>query len=373
MSGSPDADVLIVGAGPAGAAAAVVLRDRGLSVLLVDRATFPRDKLCGGGLTLRAIGVMGRVFGLAPDPARTLTTGHVRLMAGARVLGDLPDAPPLSMVMRRDFDAALWAEAVRRGAEPLTARVEAVDATAPAITVAGGRVITARVLIGADGAASRVARALHGRPPEMGFALEIEAPMRAGAAVELDLAAAVAGYGWAFPKTGSLTLGVGGLSSRNPNLKAAMAAYAAGHGAVADGCKGAFLPAGRVQGGRGAVLLAGDAAGTTDPVTGEGLAWAMQSGALAGQAAAAAIVMGRPDHAATLHARAMRPICAELFRARLLARALHHPLLNARFLNLIGGSPRLQRRYLSLLAGEIDYADIGLRSLWRIARGLRAA
>jgi len=368
-----DVDVLIVGAGPAGSAAAVTARDAGRSVMLVDRAAFPRDKLCGGGLTLRALCVMARVFDLAPDPARTLTTGHVRLMAGARLLGDLPDAPPLSMVMRRDLDAQLWAEAVRRGAEPLTARVEAVDTDAPAITIAGGRTITARILIGADGATSRVARALHGRPPAMGLALEIEAPARPGAAVELDLTAAAAGYGWAFPKTGSLTLGVGGLATRNPNLKAAMAAYAARHGALPDGCKGAFLPAGLVQAGRGAVLLAGDAAGTTDPVTGEGLAWAMASGASAGQAAANALAGGRPTQAAAFHARAMRPIRTELFRARLLARALHHPRLNARFLNLIAATPRLQRRYLSLLAGQIDYADIGLASLWRMVRGLGSA
>jgi geranylgeranyl reductase family protein len=370
---TPDVDVLIVGAGPAGSAAAVAARDRGLSVLLVDRAAFPRDKLCGGGLTLRALGIMARVFGLQPDPALTLTTGHVRLVAGARVLGDLPDAPPLSMVMRRDLDAQLRAEALRRGAEALTLRVESVDPAAPSITVAGGRTITARILIGADGATSRVARALHGRPSAMGFALEIEGPAIPGAAVELDLTAAVAGYGWAFPKTGSLTLGVGGLATRNPDLKPAMAAYVARHGAGADGCKGAFLPAGHMQAGRGAVLLAGDAAGTADPVTGEGLAWAMESGALAGQAAADALALGRPARAACLHARALRPLRAELFRARLLARALHHPRLNARFLNLISATPRLQRRYLSLLAGEIDYADIGLASLWRMVRGLRSA
>ena len=369
----PDIDVLIVGAGPAGAAAAVAARDRGLSVLLVDRATFPRDKLCGGCLTLRALGVMQRVFGLQPDPAATLTTGHVRLVAGTRVLGDLPDAPPLSMVMRRDLDAALWAEAVRRGAEPLTARLESVDTATPAITVAGGGSITARVLIGADGATSRVARALHGRPPPMSFALEIEAPPRPGAVVDLDLTAAVAGYGWAFPKTGSLTLGVGGLASRNPDLRAAMATYAARHGVPSDGCKGAFLPAGHVQSGRGAVLLAGDAAGTCDPVTGEGLAWAMASGALAGHAAALALAAGHPAQAAGRHARAMRPVRSALFRARLLARALHHPRLNARFLNAIAASPRLQRRYLSLLAGQVDYADIGLASLWRMARGLGSA
>ena len=370
---TPDVDVLIVGAGPAGSAAAVAARDHGLSVLLVDRATFPRDKLCGGALTLRALGVMERVFALQPDPARTLTTGHIRLLAGTRTLCDLPDAPPLSMVMRRDLDAQLRAEAVRRGADPRTTRVESVDPVTPSITVTGGRTITARILIGADGATSRVARALHGGPPPMSFALELEAPPRPGIAVDLDLTAAQSGYGWAFPKTGSLTLGVGGPATRNPDLKATMTAYATRHGVPPDGCKGAFLPAGHVLGGRGAVLLAGDAAGTCEPVTGEGLAWAMASGALAGQAAAQALAMGHPAQAATLHALGLRPIRTELFRARLLARALHHPRLNARFLDLIAASPRLQRRFMALLAGQLDYADIGPASLWRVMRGVASA
>lgn len=368
-----DFDLVVVGAGPAGAAAAVAARDAGLRVALVDRAVFPRDKLCGGGLTLRALGVMQRVFALAPDPAKTLVISHLRMVAGPRVLGDLADAPPLSMVMRRDLDTILWAEAVRRGAEPITARVEMVEPGGAAITVAGGRRVTGRILVGADSAASRVARALHGRPPEMSFALEIEAPAIPNAPVELDLTAASAGYGWAFPKTGSLTLGVGGLPSRNPDIKVMMASYAGRHGTISVGCHGAFLPAGRVQPGRGAVLLAGDAAGMADPITGEGLAWAMETGALAGQAAAAALAAGQPDQAAARHWRAMGHVRTELFRARLLARVFHHPAMHPRFLNLIAHNPRLQRRYLALLAGQIDYADIGLSSLWRLVRGLKRA
>jgi geranylgeranyl reductase family protein len=361
-------DVVIVGAGPAGAAAAVAARGQGLSVLLVDRADFPRDKLCGGGLTQRAMGVMGRVFALAPDPALTHVTRHIRLVAGDRILGDLPDAPPLTMVMRRDLDARLRAEALRRGAIPLTARIEAVRGTA--VTIGQGRQITARILIGADGATSRVARALHGRPAAMGFALEFEAPARPGHPVELDLTAARAGYGWAFPKTASLTLGVAGFAPDNPDLKARMAAYAARHAMPVAGCRGAFIPMGCMLAGRGAVLLAGDAAGTADPITGEGLAWAMESGALAGLAAADALARGRPDMAASLHAQAMRHVRRELARARWLARAFHHPRLSRRFINLIAASPRLQRRYLALAAGEIDYADIGPGSLWRMASGL---
>lgn len=356
-----------MGAGPAGAAAAMAARGQGLSVALIDKATFPRDKLCGGGLTGRAMAVMARVFGAGPDPERTLMTRHVRLVSGARLLGDFPDAPVFGMVMRREFDAGLKARAVAAGALDLTGRrVAALDPDAREVRLADGTALAARVLIGADGANSAVARALFGRafdPAAVAFALEAEAPARPGTAIEIDLLAAHWGYGWVFPKQHSLTIGVGGTERRNPDLRRAMADYAARHGAMGLRCKGAFIPSGEARAGRGAVLLAGDAAGLCDPITGEGLAWAMESGAMAGRAAAA----GDPGAA---YRAALAPVAAELARARMLARVVHHPWLRPRFHALLARQPGLQRRFLQLLAGERDYADIGLRSLLRLAAGL---
>jgi flavin-dependent dehydrogenase len=117
-------------------------------------------------------------------------------------------------------------------------------------------------------------------------------------------------------------------------------------------------------------MLAGDAAGTVDPITGEGIAWAITTGHLAALAAAAALAAGDPASAARRHGRAMAPVRGELFRARLLAQVLHRPLLQARCHALLAAQPRLQARFLALLAGDIDYADLGLRSLWRLAAGL---
>lgn len=363
----PEVDVIVLGAGPAGAAAAVAARGAGLSVALIDKAAFPRDKLCGGGLTGRAMATMARVFGTGPDPDETLLTRHVRLVSGGRVLGDFPDAPGFGMVMRRHFDAGLKARAVGAGATDLTGcRVASIEAETRRVRLASGAEWSARVLIGADGANSAVARALYGRafdPRSVAFALEAEAPVRPGAALEIDLAAAHWGYGWVFPKRGSLTVGVGGVEVRNPDLKGAMAAYLARHGAAGLRCKGAFIPSGAARSGRGPVLLAGDAAGLCDPITGEGLAWAMESGALAGRAAAA-------DDPGRAYAMALAPVAAELRRAQRLARIVHHPWLRPRFHALLARQPGLQRRFLQLLAGERDYADIGFRSLARLATGL---
>ncbi|QLQ19924.1 MAG: hypothetical protein HZT43_16740 [Exiguobacterium profundum] len=91
-----------------------------------------------------------------------------------------------------------------------------------AMTLEDGTALSARALIGADGVNSAVAKALFGRafdPAGIGFALETEVPGPPAAAAELDLAAAAWGYGWAFPKAGGTTVGVGGVAGRNPDLR----------------------------------------------------------------------------------------------------------------------------------------------------------
>ncbi len=375
-------DLAVIGAGPAGSAAAFAAARAGLRVALIDRARFPRDKLCGGGVTGRARRHLAQVFGpAAPGPALYLVCDRIRLTAGDRPIGLHAGAPPIGLTMRRDFDAALHEAALAAGAADLTGRrIAAFDPAAGRIGLAGGGAVVAPVVLGADGATSATAKALFGRahdPARIGLALEIEAP-RAGPdpsdTVEIDLAAAAWGYGWSFPKQRSVTLGVGGLHAANPDLPARLHAYLARHG-IADGTarvRGAFLPAGEVRPipGRGRVLLAGDAAGLVDPLTGEGIAWAVLSGALAAAAAAAALAAGRPETALPRYARALRPVRRELARARLLRRLIYARPLRDRALALVAGSPRLQRRYLALLAGEMDYVDIGLASLARIAAGL---
>ena len=369
-------DLAVIGAGPAGSAAAMAARRKGLSVALIDKAAFPRDKLCGGGVTGRAARVLAEVFGHAITPELFLTSRRVRFTARGAVLGRVADAPPLHMTMRRDFDAALHAAAVQAGATPLSrSRVTAIDTDARRLTLAGGETLSFGVLVGADGVTSQTARHLFGRaydPATIAFALEVEAPPAPDDWVEIDLDAARWGYGWAFPKHGSLTLGVGGLHRHNPDMRGPLARYLALHGAegTAPGCKGAFLPAGdyRPVPGRGAVLLAGDAAGLVDPMTGEGIGHAMDSGRLAAEAAAEALAKGRPEAALAHYARALAPLQRELRDACTLQRVMFGPLTHGLMLRIVAARPSMQRRMLALLAGEIDYADIRRGFFRRLAR-----
>lgn len=373
-------DLIVIGAGPAGAAAGLTAARAGLRVALVDKADFPRDKLCGGGFTGRSRRHLREIFDLDVERPGFLRCDRLRLTDGGRTLAEVVEAPPIWMTQRRELDALLLDAARKAGCDVLTGqRIGKMQVQSGSVVLADGTCLSAPMLVGADGANSTVAKALFGRaydPARIGFALEVELPRIAteGAGpVEIDLGATAWGYGWAFPKDGSVTLGIGGVHRRNPDLRATFEGFAARHGADLTRlrCKGAFLPFGEVRPipGKGRVLLAGDAAGLVDPITGEGIAWAMKSGHLAASAAVQAHRAGEPDAALGHYVSGLRPIQTELRRARALRWLAYQPRLQPAFLRLLAAEPGLQRRYLALLAGDLDYADLGWHALPRL--GLR--
>lgn len=381
----PGFDVLVIGAGPAGSAAAITAAQAGLRVALLDKAAFPREKLCGGGVTARAYGHARAVFGDLPDGLFHVSRA-VRFSSGTATLARLDHAPPIYMTMRTGFDAALRDRAIAAGAVDFCGqRMTECAPEAGRMTLAGGQVLSAAVVIGADGVHSPVARALFGRGTDLasiGFALEAEVPGPPGPETELDLTALPWGYGWDFPKPQGRTLGIGGIAMQDKDLRPRFHAWLRTRGVdpASVKIKGHHLPSGasRALPGRGAVLLAGDAAGLVDPITGEGIGWAILSGQMAAQAAAEALRAGAAQSALARYQVHMAPIRAELVRARLLAKVVYHPALQPRLLRTLAASDHLQRRYLALLAGEMDYADLGPRRLagvlWRVlaARGHRS-
>ncbi|MFO8127314.1 geranylgeranyl reductase family protein [Yoonia sp.] len=376
-------DLLVLGSGPAGSAAAITAARAGLSVALIDKSAFPRDKLCGGGITGRSTRYMAETFDLRPDAHLFLPSTRFRLTFSGRTIGEEAQAPVLQMTMRREFDAELHARAVDAGAQVFApVKISAIDTDTPSITLADGRILTGRVLIGADGANSAVARALYGRafdPAKIGFGLEVELDRELieDNTTEIDLGAAQWGYGWVFPKNDTITVGVGGVHVKNPDMKAHFRDYLALHAPHLDAekvkCKGAFLPFGayRKVPGRGSVLLAGDAAGLVDPITGEGIAWAMKSGQYAGQAAAEALQHDKP--AMDAYMARIGYIHREMAAARRIRALIYATPVRNYFPRAVERHPSMTRRYLRLLAGELDYADLGHKVLWRIARRLGAS
>ena len=364
-------DVVVVGAGPAGSAAARRAGALGLSVAVLDKAVFPRSKLCGALLSGRGHKAMKAVFGLEPDREHFLYSREVAFKWDGETLAEFRAPYDLTYTYRIDLDHRLLKEAIAAGAEDYQGvRVVEFDDAAGRVVLDTGAVLEYGVLIGADGAASPVARHLFGRafdPDKIGFAFEAEVPDSCAedALMSIDFRIVDWGYGWNFPKKDTRTIGLGSIKSLDQDLKAQMARYMEleGAGDADVKVKGAHIPLGdyaRVPG-RANVLLVGDAAGMVDAITGEGLAYAMESGAEAAEAAAAALALGKPSQALGLYRKRIAYIHAELDKANKLRHFQFSRAFTGVFKEKLATSENMRAAFFDLLAGETTYAQIEKR------------
>lgn len=295
-------DVLVVGAGPAGSAAALAAAERDAAVLLIDKEQFPRYKRCGGGLvgaSLRALPDGFVVPALAEIDAATFS------LDGRRARTRTVERPFLVLVDRTDFDARLVEAAVSGGATiaagvRLRSLRQDPDSVV-ALTSIGE--IRARALVGADGSTSRVADYVGAqfRQVDLGLELEVRATPEIQRTwqrrVGLDFGRIPGSYAWVFPKGEWLTVGVisavGDANAQRRYLDDVVHTQGLADlesrrsGGHKTRCRSATSPLSR-----GRVLLCGDAAGLLEPWTREGISFALRSGRLAG-AAAAELAAGR--------------------------------------------------------------------------------
>jgi len=286
-----DADVIVVGGGPGGGSAAYFLERKGLKALVVERGRLPRYKTCAGGVPGSALQLFPFSFSRVIEQ---------RVEQGTFVYGERRVTQPISrdslfMVQREDFDAFLLRQS---GSEVLQGeKAETVEAGRDGVTVStrSGRRLRARYLIGADGPQSRVARcAGMARPRNMGVGLEME--VNPGPEI-LDsyrgrflvgLGALDNGYYWIFPKADHLSVGIGKITKGKRHLLSRLQQTMAGLGIEVQGHSSRAHPlplySPRVMRQKGRILLVGDAAGLVDPLTGEGIRYAMLSGKLAAEA-----------------------------------------------------------------------------------------
>ena len=285
-------DVAIVGGGPAGSTAAYRLARAGASVLLVDRATFPRDKPCGGGVTGRAARLLP--FSIEPVVEDVVDRLECRLHYGPR-FQRAAGAPLALMTQRKRLDHFLLEKAAEAGAD-VRDGVKVKDVREHALSV-DGKDVQARIVIGADGCNGTTARALDlGGEIVHGVALEANFPHEArfAHAMVLELAVVRGGYGWVFPKGDHVNVGVGGDESEAPRLREHLRRLCEMHRIdfdTATDTRGYRLPMRRPEGrlARGTTALIGDAAGLVDPFSGDGMYEAFLSAQLVADAALAVL------------------------------------------------------------------------------------
>ncbi|MEX2237063.1 MAG: NAD(P)/FAD-dependent oxidoreductase [Dehalococcoidia bacterium] len=356
-------DCVVVGAGPAGSTAARLLASGGAKVLLLDRAEFPRDKPCGGGVTVRAHELIPSSFDGWEQEIR-----EARFSYKEKPSFSYSAAQPLAYVtQRRKLDLFLAAEAEKSGATFRDGvKVTSVTVAGQISTVETSKdSYTARVAIGADGANGVVARAV-GLTPRLTHWVALEGnavdPARVrqwSGALGFDFGSVPGGYGWLFPRGEHINIGVGGWESTGPQLRALLDVVSRHYGVRAESLcdlKGHTLPLRRpgAQLAKGNVLLVGDAAALVDPLSGEGIHSALLSGVLAAKAVAG-FLAGR-NALDQYQADVDRELSPELVTAARL-HALFHRSPNL-YLAVLKRSPWIWRRLVSFVRGESTYATI---------------
>ena len=291
-------DLVVVGAGPAGACAARAAAEGGVQTLLVDRAELPRYKRCGGGLLGIARGVGG--IDLAPI-LRSRVTSVSATWDGRYGWTRSVDEPLVAMVMRSDFDARLVEAAQVAGAAlrtgVLVTGADVADGSVT-LTVRGGESIHTRHVIAADGVSSRLAAAIGVRCDQVDLGLEGEFAASPAQQREwdgrllIDWGPVPGSYGWVFPKGDVLTVGVIGSVDRSEALRRYYAALVGRLSLTEPLVTGGHRTRVRAADSPlvstdGRILAVGDAAGWLEPWTREGISFALRSGRLAGEAVAA--------------------------------------------------------------------------------------
>jgi len=360
-------DVVVVGGSCAGSAAATTLAKAGRNTLIIDKAKFPRQKLCGGMITEKTVRLLKKIYAVSFE---NLIDSHYNAFGVFHIshgkVSSHRTEHTLYMIHRDDFDDFFLKEAMRAGCTAyLGDRV--VSVRKGIISTAEGKQVAANFIIGADGCHSIVRKAVHStiKDERSPIGLEVNIPydnLSFYPSPEkifpwIFFGYVKYGYGWLFPKKEFATVGIAGLAHHDDkNLLAAfkllLARVCVDPARLKGEIKGHPVPLNNCfeEPGIENILLVGDAARLVEPLTGEGIYFAVLSGSLAAKA-----ILTQGDHAHIYNSFVKQHINSHFWQARL-ARAIYfNRLINAYAMHKMKGNAKWCKYFFGLLSGEMDY------------------
>lgn len=357
-------DVIVVGAGPAGASAAYVLAKQGVRVALLEKASMPRYKPCGAGLVTRAI--QSLPFDVSEVIEHQCYTAELNLVDAGMGFRVTRKSPVVSMTMRENFDFLLYRRAAEAGADVRgNCKVSGIEGRRDRVdvhTLKGN--FSGAFVIACDGALGQIARMAGWEETRKLIPVlewEVFLPRtefdRFAGIARFDFGYFPSGYAWIFPKKDHLSIGLGGKKRVEGGLRTVLERYIKESGITRISSiekHGYVIPLSARTGSlvKGRVILAGDDAGFVDPVTAEGITFAIKSGQCAGRA----IVEGsfEEDEVRRRYDHLLKSVRDELKFGKPLQELLYGPAFVRNLLFRLYGQ-RLSEAVADVLAGTRSY------------------
>jgi geranylgeranyl reductase family protein len=360
-------DVIIIGCGVAGTTAGYFLAQSGIKALMIEKERIPRYKTCGGGVISRVTKILP--FSLDNAIERQINKADIFDQTNGLHFQVKREIPIINMTMREKLDQLILKKAIENGAELQQGTiVKDITKNKDYVEVfANGTTLTSKFIIGADGAMGITARKVgascsYKKVPAIESEVYVDDDTfnKFCSAARFDFGIIPHGYGWVFPKRNHLSIGVSTMKDSGRNLNNLMKSYLNYlnlSNLVKEDRHGFIIPFGNKRGrfAFGRLLLVGDAAGLADPVTAEGISYAIESG----KYAADSILNGVNDveRINKTYETSVKKILKELKYAKTLAYFIYGPPSLRSFVFKRYGRD-LSNLMTDVITGEVKYSEL---------------